>query len=249
MVPSSSPCLPHRKQLEMPEPVILSSDELEALRRIDSATIANAIEPFGVRPLTEGFTGMDIKCMFPELGVMVGYAVTAMVDSQTEGPKPDRSVLWQVIKAIDASPKPAVLVYQDAGPRPSHSCHFGDALANLAKRVGAEGLITNGGVRDLPGVREIGFRYFAPGVTVSHGNYRYVSAGEPVEVSGLRVEQGNLIHADENGVVLIPNEIARDVVESARRILETEASTIGYYRGADFTIEGVAQRLGVNPNS
>lgn len=233
----------------MPLSPPLSSDELEALRRIDSATIANAIEPFGVRPLTSGFMGMDVKCMFPELGVMVGYAVTAMVDSQTEEPEPDRRVLWNVVKAIDASPKPAVLVFQDAGPRLSHSCHFGDGLANLAKRVGAEGLITNGGVRDLSGVREIGFRFFAPGVTVSHGNYRYVSAGEPVEVSGVRVEQGNLIHADENGVVLIPDEIARDVIVKAQEILTAESSTIGYYRGEDFTLEGVARRLGVDPSS
>jgi 4-hydroxy-4-methyl-2-oxoglutarate aldolase len=225
----------------------LSSDELEALRRIDSPTIANAIEPFGVRPLTSGFMGMDIKCMFPEFGVMVGYAVTAMVDSQTEGPEPDRSVLWNVVKGIDASPKPAVLVFQDAGPRNSHSCHFGDGLANLAKRVGAIGLITNGGVRDMSGVREIGFQFFAPGITVSHGNYRYVSAGEPVEVSGVRVEQGNLIHADENGVVLIPEEIARDVIVKAQEIQDTEASVIGYYRGADFSLDGVAKRLGVAP--
>ena len=227
----------------------LTSDELEALRRIDSPTIANAIEPFGVRPLTEGFMGMDIKCMFPELGVMVGYAVTAMVDSQTEGPEPDKSVLWDVIKSIDASPKPAVLVFQDAGPRNSHSCHFGDGLANLAKRVGAIGLITNGGIRDLSGVREIGFQFFAPGVTVSHGNYRYVSSGEPVEVSGVRVEPGNLIHADENGVVLIPSEIARDVIAKAEEIMSAEASTIGFYRGADFSMDGVAKRLGVDPGS
>ena len=233
----------------MAHPPQLTSDELEALRRIDSATIANAIEPFGVRPLTEGFMGMDIKCMFPELGVMVGYAVTAKVDSQTEDAEPDKTVLWDVIKSIDASPKPAVLVFQDAGPRISHACHFGDGLANLAKRVGAIGLITNGGVRDLSGVREIGFHFYAPGITVSHGNYRYVSSGEPVEVSGVRVEPGNLIHADENGVVLIPSEIARDVIGKAHEIMEAEASTIGFYRGADFSMEGVARRLGVDPES
>jgi 4-hydroxy-4-methyl-2-oxoglutarate aldolase len=232
----------------MPDPVKLSSDELEALRRIDSATIANAIEPFGVRPLTTGFMGMDIKCMFPDMGPMVGYAVTALVDSQTEDEPADRAVIYEVMKAVDASPKPAVLVYQDAGPRPSHSCHFGDALANLARRLGAVGLVTNGGVRDLAGCREAGFQLYAPGVTVSHGNYRYVRAGGTVEVSGVTIEPGALIHADANGVVLIPNEVARDVIASANQILEKEASIIGYYRGADFTLEGVAERLGVKPS-
>lgn len=225
--------------------VRLSDQQLEALRRIDSPTIANAIEPFGVRPLTSGFMGMDIKCLFPELGVMVGYAVTAQVDSQTEDAPKDPQTLWRMLKAIEASPKPAVLVFQDTGPRPSHSCHFGDALANLAKRLGAIGLVTNGGVRDLAGVREIGFRYFAPGVTVAHGNYRYVSAGEPVEVSGVRVEQGDLIHADENGVVLIPAEVADRVAEMADEVLRSEAEAIGFYRGERFSMAELARRFGV----
>jgi 4-hydroxy-4-methyl-2-oxoglutarate aldolase len=227
----------------------LTEAELDQLRAIDSPTIANAIEPFGVRPLTSGFMGMDIKCMFPDFGVMVGYAVTAKVDSQTEDAESDRSVLWNVIKAIDESPKPAVLVYEDASPRNSHSCHFGDSLATLTQRVGAIGLVTNGGVRDLTGVRELGFHYFAPGVTVSHGNYRYVSAGEPVEVSGVRVVPGDLIHADENGVVLIPAEIARDVITKAKEIQETEGETMSFYRGPDFTLGEVAKRFGVDPDS
>ena len=72
----------------------LTSEQLEALRQIDSPTIANAIETFGVRPHTTGFMGMDITCLMPELGVMVGYAVTATADSQTEEPalRPQRLV-------------------------------------------------------------------------------------------------------------------------------------------------------------
>lgn len=223
----------------------LTPAEIETLRRIDSPTIANAIEPFGVRPLTSGFMGMDIKCMFPEMGVMVGYAVTAMVDSQTEEAEPDKRVLWRMLQNLDASPKPAVLVYQDAGPRQSHSCHFGDSLANLTHRLGAVGLVTNGGVRDMAGCREIGFQYYAPGLTVSHGNYRYVSAGEPVEVSGVTVRPGDLIHADENGVVLIPAEIARDVAAKAEEIAQRETELLAYYRSEEFSLEGVARRLGV----
>lgn len=237
---------PYEKGDHLTNSVRLTGAQMEALRRIDSPTIANAVEPFGVRPLTQGFMGMDIKCMFPEMGVMVGYAVTATLDSQTEDAPKDPRILWNVMKNIDASPKPAVLVFQDVGPRPTHACHFGDALANLSKRLGAIGLVTNGGVRDLAGCRDIGFRYFAPGLTVSHGNYRYVSAGEPVEVSGVRVEQGDLIHGDENGVVLIPAEVAPKVVEMANEVLAKETDVIGYYRGADFSLEGVARRLGVD---
>jgi regulator of RNase E activity RraA len=223
----------------------LTDLQLEALRRIDSATIANAIETFGVRPLTSGFMGMEIKCLTPEFGVMVGYAVTATVDSQTEGEPFDSQVWWNVLKGIDASPKPAVVVFQDVGPRPSHSCHCGDGMASVMKRLGAAGLVTNGGVRDLPGVRAVGFRFFAPGVVVSHGSFRLVEADIPVEVSGLRIEPGDLLHADENGVVLIPGEIADRVADAAQAVLAEEAEIIGFYKGENFSLQEVGRRLGI----
>ena len=223
----------------------LTSEQLEALRRIDSATIANAIETFGVRPHTTGFMGMDIKCMMPELGVMVGYAVTATADSQTDGAPFEPDVWWSILNAVNDSPKPAVLVFQDVGPRQSHSCHFGDGMATLTHRLGAIGLVTNGGVRDLPGVRALGFRFFAAGLTVSHGNLRLLSSGEPVEVSGVQVEQGDLLHGDENGVVLIPAEIADKVADAARCVLDEEAEAMAYARSEEFSLAEIGRRMGI----
>ena len=224
----------------------LSDTQLEALRRIDSPTIANAVELFGVRPHVAGFMGWDVRCLFPELGVMVGYAVTATCDSQTEEALRDRLPWWHVLQAVDASPKPAVLVMQDVGTRRTHSCHFGDGMASVSRRLGAIGLITDGGVRDLAGCRALGFHYFAPGVTVSHGQHRIVDARVPVEVSGLRIEPGDLVHADENGVVLIPADVAERVVAAAEEVLRQESEAIGFYRGESFSMDGLARRLGVD---
>jgi regulator of RNase E activity RraA len=183
--------------------------------------------------------------MMPELGVMVGYAVTLTLDSQTDGVPFDAQVWWDVLKAIEASPKPVVLVAQDVGPRPSHACHFGDGMATIAHRLGAIGLVTNGGVRDLPGVRALGFRFFAAGVVVSHGNFRLASSGHPVEVSGVRIEPGDLIHGDENGVVLIPAEVADRVAEAAHRVWAEEAEAIAYYRSEEFSLEDLGRRMGI----
>ena len=68
----------------------LNDAELDALRQIDTATIANAIEHFDIRSNTDGFMGWDIRCMFPEMGVMVGYAVTATLGHHhaRQGPRP-----------------------------------------------------------------------------------------------------------------------------------------------------------------
>ena len=227
----------------MTQKASLTDTQLERLRRIDSPTIANAIERFGVRPHVSGFMGMDIRCLSPELGVMVGYAVTATSDSQTEGEEFDLRVWLDVLRAVEASPKPAVLVFQDVGPRPSHSCHFGDGMATVSRRLGAIGLVTDGGVRDLAGCRALGFHYFAPGVTVSHGQQRIIATGVPVEISGVTIEPGDLIHADENGVVLIPSAIAADVAEMAIKVWEEEAEIIAIYRSERFTLQEMAARL------
>jgi 4-hydroxy-4-methyl-2-oxoglutarate aldolase len=223
----------------------LTATQLEQLRRIDSPTIANAIETFGVRPHTSGFMGADIRCLMPELGTMVGYAVTVTADSQTDGKPFDPRVWWDVLNAINASPKPAVLVFQDIGPRPTHSCHFGDGMATITSRLGAIGLVTNGGVRDLAGVRALGFRFFAAGVVVSHGNFLVVSTGHPVEVSGVRIEPGDLIHGDENGVVLIPAEVGARVIDAANKVITEESELIGYYRSEAFSLVEVGRRLGI----
>ena len=142
----------------------LTDSELNALRQIDTPTIANAIEPFKVRSDTDGFMGWDIRCMFPELGVMVGYAVTATLDTTTHGRVHDKEARLKCFEAIHNSPKPVVLVLKDVGPKPLHGCHFGDGLTTVAQRLGAIGLVTDGGVRDVDTVREMGFHYFAPGM-------------------------------------------------------------------------------------
>ena len=221
----------------MPSP--LTQSELEALRQIDTPTIANAIETFNVRGNTEGFMGWDIRCMYPELGVMVGYAVTATLDTVTPGKAHNREVRFQLFEAIQDSPKPAVLVLKDIGPRPYHGCHFGDGLANTSKRLGAIGLVTDGGVRDIDTVRQMGFHYFAPGMVPAHGNFGFHEAQIPVEVSGVVINPGDVIHADVNGVVSIPLEIASALIEESHKVHRREAERAAWVSSEEFSLEAL----------
>jgi len=224
----------------------VSKDDLEALRKIDTATVANAVEAIGVRGNTVGFMGWDIKCMFPEMGVMVGTAVTATLDTTTPGRVQNKDVSFQMYQAIQDSPKPVVLVFKDVGPRPHHGCHFGDGLATACTKLGAIGLVTDGGVRDIDTVREMGFHYFAPGAVPAHGNFGFHEAQVPVEVSGVAVNPGDLIHADVNGVVALPPESAKDVIEEAHAVLEFESGRHAWVRSDEFSIEAM-KRLGGRP--
>ena len=108
--------------------------------------------------------------------------------------------------------------------------------------LGAIGLVTDGGVRDVDTVREMGFHYFAPGMVPAHGNFGFMEAQVPVRISGVLVNPGDLIHADANGVVTIPNEIARDIVAAANDVLEREEAQRDWVNSDDFSLENLRRR-------
>ena len=230
-------------------PAMLTPQQFEALREIDTPTICNAIEPFEVRRDSEGFMGWNIRCQFPDLGVMLGYAVTATVDSMTPSRELSRAPMLRLWEAVAAAPKPAVLVFKDISPRNSHACHCGDVMANTAHALGAIGLVTDGGIRDLDGVRGLGFHYFAPGMTPAHGRFQVIDVNVPVAVSEVEVVPGDLIHGDANGVVKIPLEIAADLPRAAAEVVAREQEMIDFVRGPDFSLDGLRERFGLADSS
>ena len=211
----------------------LSFEQISALCRIDSPTISNAIERFKVRPRVSGYVGYDIRCIFPELPPTVGYAVTCTVDSTTEG---RQGIGFQrLYELLTNAPKPAIVVMQDVGPDRLHSCHAGEIMSTTMKRLGAVGILTDGGLRDVREVRVLGgFQYFCAGLVVSHGNPICVSVGDDVTISGMRISMGDLLHGDVNGVVHIPDECAGQVADAAYRVWAEEGETLRRIASPEF---------------
>ena len=222
---------------------LLTPEQLAELRSIDSPTVANAIEAFKVRDDTQGFLGLDIPCHTPEFGVMAGYAVTATADSMTPARPRSREALMRLFDAVAAAPKPSVLVVKDVGPRRTHGCFLGDVVATIATRLGGIGIVTDGGVRDLEGVRPLGFHVFAPGFVVAHGTFNFVEVGIPVEISGTLVKPGDLMHGDASGVTTIPLEIADQIYAQCLKVREHETALRDFVHSKDFTLEGLRKRL------
>ena len=215
--------------------VVLMPEQIDTLRRIDSPTIANAIETFEIRPRVNGYVGYDIRCIFPDLPPVVGYAVTCTVDSTTEGRV---GIGFNALYALlEQAPKPAVIVMQDVGADRLHSCHAGEIMATTMKRLGAIAILTDGGLRDVKEVQALGgFQYFCGGLVVSHGNPICVSVGDEVTISGMRVRPGDLLHGDTNGVVHIPDECAADVADAAHRTWREEGDRLRRIASPDFSI-------------
>jgi regulator of RNase E activity RraA len=187
---------------------------------------------------------MELRCLFPELKPMVGYAVTCTADSTSAvQANPDR--FRDLFDAIEAMPKPAVVVIQNCGPDRLRSCFIGDMMSVRCQKLGAVGVVTDGGIRDLTGIRRRapGFLIFAPGSVVSHGNCVFVEVGIPVSVAGLRIEPGDLLHGDESGVVKVPIREVEAVLENAELVRRREQEWFDCAKSGALGIEEMKRHL------
>ena len=210
------------------------------LAAIASPTVANAVDSFHVRDATEGFAASDLRCVYPDLPPMVGYAVTCTDDSSTPRSEPGRGY-EELYQAIAASPQPVVVVFKCLGD-PKRSLHMGDVMASIVSRLGAVGIVTDGGVRDIAAVHERlpGFQMFASGFVVAGGAPSLGDVGVNVSICGLTISPGDLLHGDANGLITIPASIAADVAAAARGIQSTERERVDFVRSKDFAIDRLA---------
>ncbi len=218
----------------------VTQETIEALRGIPTPTVSNAIELFNVRPRNQGFMSPEVRCLFPDLGVMVGRAVTARFTAEAPAVRPaSRYDLWKHMLEI---PEPRVLVLQDMDSPPGVGAFIGEVMTTIHRRLGCVGVITNGCVRDLDEVRALRYHLFAQGVCVSHACVDLVDFGTPVKVGGLVVRSGDLLHADKHGVLSVPEEIAARIPEAVDRVIEREARILNLCKSPNFTLEEL-QRL------
>jgi regulator of RNase E activity RraA len=181
----------------------------------------------------------EIKCVFPELGPMIGYAVTAVISADSpEGRRIQPPEWWERILRI---PEPRVVVIHDID-HPVVGSFWGEVNANIHKALGCVGTVTDGSVRDLDEVRETGFHFFSNCVTVSHAYVHLVEVDIPVKVGGLVVRPGDLIVGDQHGVISIPLEIARDVPKAAQLVEDWERPIINFCKSKNFNIGGLKER-------
>jgi len=213
------------------------------LKSVDSPTIANAIEPFEVRDRCAGFIGGAVECQFPELGRMVGRALTVTMTS-VPGSIAGRDGYWRMWDALDAAQSPSVLVISDLSGAPNRCAYAGEMMATLAQRLGAVGMVTDGALRDVDEVRAIGFHYFMRFPVVSHGNFEIVSVGEPLVLDGERIHTGDLLHGDRNGIVVIPDEVLDGLPDAVATVRERERKQAEFMRSDGFSLAALKQRSG-----
>ncbi|MFB3906234.1 MAG: RraA family protein [Acidobacteriota bacterium] len=221
----------------------VSPDTIARLAGFDSPTISNVIELFEVRQRNCGFMTPAIRSLFPELPPIVGYASTATYRSSRPLAQGEAiSSLVEHVEALRTLPSPRIVVFQDLDEPPA-AATFGEVMAAIYKRFGCVGLITSGAARDLEAVRHMDFAVFASGISVSHGFGRIEAVHCPVNVGGLTIRPGDLIHADLNGVVTVPKAIAGQVADACTGWIDAEAIVLNYLKRPEVDIAGLKGAL------
>ena len=232
----------------------LTTEQIQQLTSFETCLIADAIESFGVRLRNEGFATAGFRCLFKSFPPLVGYAATCKVRS-TDPPimgsrYEERTDWWRHIGSI---PAPRVLVMQDIDNPPGTGAFLGKVHVNILMAMGCVGAITNGAARELPGIEPSGFQVFAGRLAISRAYIHVVEYGGPVEVGGLTIQPGDLIHGDRHGVLTVPPELALKLPAAANVIREKKQQLIDLSRKPGTTHEefsrGLKDLLDFNPDS
>ena len=220
----------------------LAQADLDLLRQYDTPTICNVVEIFAVQPQTKGYMDGRIRACFPAMPPMVGYATTATWRAAYPAPSGGSytSTFDTQVAHFGDLPGPPVVVFQDMDEPPA-AASFGELMCATYQAFGAQGLITSGCARDLEQVRQLGFPAFSGGVNPSHGYGHISDLQGTVQVGGLTVKPGDLLHGDANGVASIPSAIAADVAHACAEFVAAEDLVLNYLKEGNLTPAGLAQ--------
>jgi regulator of RNase E activity RraA len=216
----------------------LEESVLEELRQLDSCSVANAIETFGVRIRNTGFSDSSIHCMIEDAPPMVGYAATLRIRT-SEPPMEGESYYYRLdwLDYFSSIPSPRILVLEDLDPRPGRGSFLGDVHENILLALGCVGVVTNGAIRNLETAKTLKLQVYARNLSVSHSFAHVLDFGGPVKIGQVDIQSGDVLHGDRHGVQTVPFEIAAKVPAVAQRLRDEEQEIIRLSQSDAFSVE------------
>jgi regulator of RNase E activity RraA len=180
--------------------------------------------------------------MFQDFPPLVGYAATARLRAGTPPTSGrfyhDRADWWKSILEV---PAPRIVVLEDMDKPPGVGAFLGDMHAAILKALGCVGFVTDGAVRELPRVHDLGLQLFAGNVAVSHAYAHIFDFASMVKIGGLEIKQGDLLHGDRHGILTVPIEIAAEIPATAERLQRTEQRVIDFCRSRAFSVDQLSR--------
>lgn len=219
---------------------------IKELEKFDTATICNVVATYPGSDIClklydawygEYYTDQTLRCMYPELGPVCGYAATAWYsEASSDYTTLDR---WALFNHLDETKKPIVLVAKQTYPSELKSISglFGGNMTAQFKAFGVVGIVTDGPMRDYVEIQEQKVRYLATGLTSGHGPLMLRGAEIPVKVAGMTVNPGDIIHMDVCGACKFPSRQLPKVLEYATELIKRETDQQKMFRDPDFSLK------------
>lgn len=216
---------------------------METLKKYDTPTVTNVVATYPNKPdeclglydpwSVNWYTDERMRCIYPELGRRVGFAVTCIYGMPD--PRYNRLSFADVVAALEQSPKPSVLVIKQDFPDNIRRKNglVGGNMSTAMKRAGCVGCISDGPSRDIDEIRGMDFQLMLTGVTAGHGDFSVKAVNVPVSVCSMDVCPGEIIHMDENGACKFPASRIEEVVALCEKLAEKERLQMETMRKAD----------------
>jgi regulator of RNase E activity RraA len=217
----------------------VSKDEFDFLRSIDTPTVCNLIEIVAPARRGAGYTVRHLHCPFPDLPPMVGFARTVTIRARDAFGMGDASYIQRRLDYLDyvaAEPRPSIMVIEDLDEEPGYGAFWGEVQSNVHQALGCLGTVTNGSIRDIPMIPP-GFQMLAGSIGPSHAYVHMIEYGVDVNVHGMAVKSGDLIHADRHGAVVVPADKVAAMKTALDGLNQREAKIIKAARAPDMTVE------------
>ena len=207
---------------------MLSHSELLALTRWNTPTIYNGWEQITKRDSGhECFNHEETKDFMPQMGPMIGYAVTVVIEPSNPKHPQNQPNAWSDYRKYVASiTGPKIVVVQDLDKPNVRGSFWGEVNANIHKALGCVGTITDGSIRDLDEMKNAGFKALAKRLSVGHAYSTPIKWDCPVEVFGTVINPGQLVHADKHGFLAIPEEDEKGLLDAALFMDNNECNTL-----------------------
>src|SRR3981189_3383685 len=187
-----------------------TESQLEFLQSIDTPTVCNLVEIVAPERRGHGYTVKHLHCPFPDLTPIVGFAKTVTFKAKDKVPLGEAGYMQKRLDYLDyvaSAPQPAIMVMEDLdGEYAGYGAFWGEVQSNIHKALGCLGVVTNGSIRDIPMIAP-GFQMLAGSLAPSHAYTHVEEFGIPVTVHGMKVNSGDLIHADQHGAIVVPLDI------------------------------------------
>jgi regulator of RNase E activity RraA len=184
----------------------LTKEQMEFLKSMDTPTVCNVIEMVAPERRGHGYTVKHLFCPFPDLPPIVGFAKTVTAKAKDKASGDYMAKRMDYLDYVASEPRPSISVIEDLDEDVGYGAFWGEVQSNIHKALGCLGVITNGSIRDIPMIAP-GFQMLAGSLSPSHAYTRVEDFGKPVTVHGMKVNSGDLIHADQHGAVVVPLEI------------------------------------------